>query len=85
MVNRNMQVGENVLWKVHAAPTSIPILFITFIMTHILWLHSHTLTYSSERPTNVTRFLVSVLKWERKAGKVTTFFQKGSSFLLTAT
>lgn len=84
MVNRNMQVGENVLWKVQAAPPSIPILFITFIMTHILWLHSHTLTYSSERPTNITQFLVSVLKWE-KAGKVTTFFQKGSLFLLTAT
>lgn len=60
---RNMQVGENILREVQAAPTSIPVLFITFIMTHILWLQTDMLKYASEGPTNVTQFLVSVLKY----------------------
>lgn len=54
MVKRNMQVGENVLRKVKAAPTSIPALFITFTVTYILWLQTNMIKYISERPTKDT-------------------------------
>lgn len=58
MVKRNTQVGENVLRKVQAAPTSVPVLFITFIVTYILWLQTSMLKYTSERPTKDTYFLL---------------------------
>lgn len=57
MVKRNMQAGENVLRKVKAAAASIPVLFITFIVTYILWLQTNMLKETPERPTEDTYFL----------------------------
>lgn len=72
-----MQVGENVLGKVKTAPTSIPVLFITFIMTYILWQQTNMLKYTSERSKKRHLFLVSVLKYKCKAGKVPVLFSEG--------
>lgn len=84
MVKRNMQVAEHILKKAQAAATSIPVLFITSIVTHILWLQTNMLKYMPERLLTSHHFLFQSYNTGEKQEKFQLSFQKGSLFLLTA-